>query len=122
MLSDPKTVQTLLRHSDVTLTLQFYTQAVSRDRMVSAKILTAILGHAPDKNGLRADWVGMQIKIRPSKSQTFASVFYEAFHARTDSGLKPCRAIQTSSLEWRWPGRSWTADESLFSATWCNVL
>jgi hypothetical protein len=40
-------VQTLLRHSDVKLTLQFYTHAVSRDRMVAAgKMLTAILSHA----------------------------------------------------------------------------
>jgi hypothetical protein len=31
--TDPKTVQTLLRHSDVKLTLQVYTHAVSRDRM-----------------------------------------------------------------------------------------
>jgi integrase len=67
--TDPKTVQTLLRHSDVTLTLQFYTHAVSRDRMVAArKMLTAILSHAPDKNGLRADWVGIQSKIGPSRS------------------------------------------------------
>jgi len=51
--TDPKTVQTLLRHSDVKLTLQFYTHAVSRDRMVVAgKMLTAILSHAPDKNRL----------------------------------------------------------------------
>jgi hypothetical protein len=34
--TDPKTVQTLLRHSDVKLTLQFYTHAVSRDRMIAA--------------------------------------------------------------------------------------
>src|SRR5207244_10995467 len=48
--TDPKTVQTLLRHSDVKLTLQFYTHAVSRDRMVAAgKMLTAILSHAPGK-------------------------------------------------------------------------
>ena len=54
--TDPKTVQTLLRHSDAKLTLQFYTHAVSRDRMVAAgKMLTAILSHAPNKNGLRAD-------------------------------------------------------------------
>jgi hypothetical protein len=40
-------VQTLLRHSDVKLTLQFYTHAVSRDRMVAAgKMLSAILSHA----------------------------------------------------------------------------
>jgi hypothetical protein len=49
-------VQTLLRHSDVKLTLQFYTHAVSRDRMIAAgKMLTAILSHAPNKNGLTAD-------------------------------------------------------------------
>jgi hypothetical protein len=43
-------------HSDVKLTLQFYTHAVSRDRMVAAgKMLTAILSHAPGKNGLTAD-------------------------------------------------------------------
>ena len=42
------------RHSDVKLTL--HTNAVSRDRMVAAgKMLTAILSHAPDKNGLTAD-------------------------------------------------------------------
>ena len=34
--TDPKTVQTLLRHGDVKLTLQFYTHAVSRDRMIAA--------------------------------------------------------------------------------------
>jgi hypothetical protein len=40
----------------INLPLQFYTHAVSRDRMVAAgKILTAIRSHAPDKNGLRAD-------------------------------------------------------------------
>ena len=54
--TDPKIVRTLLRHSDVKLTLQFYTHAVSRDRMVAAgKMLTAILSHAPDKKGLTAD-------------------------------------------------------------------
>ena len=52
--TDPKTVQTLLRHSGVKMTLQSYTHAVSRDRMVAAgKMLTAILSHAPDKNGLK---------------------------------------------------------------------
>jgi integrase len=44
--TDPKTVQTLLRHSDVKLTLQFYSHAVSRDRMVAAgEMLSAILSH-----------------------------------------------------------------------------
>ena len=54
--TDPKTVQTLLRHSDVKLTLQFYTHAVSRHRMAAAgKMLTAILSHAANQSGLRAD-------------------------------------------------------------------
>jgi integrase len=54
--TDPKTVQTLLRHSDVKLTLQFYTHAVSRDRMAAAgKMLTAILSHGTNGSGLRAD-------------------------------------------------------------------
>jgi hypothetical protein len=35
--TDPKTVQTLLRHSDLKLTLQFYTHAVSRDRLVGSR-------------------------------------------------------------------------------------
>jgi integrase len=51
--TDPKTVQTLLRHSDVKLTLQFYSHAVSQDRMAAAgEMLTAILSH---ESGLRAD-------------------------------------------------------------------
>ena len=54
--TDPKTVQTLLRHSDVKLTLQFYTHAVSRDRMAAAGImLTAILSHTTEQSGLKAD-------------------------------------------------------------------
>jgi integrase len=54
--TDPKTVQTLLRHSDVKLTLQFYTHAVSRDRMTAAgKMLTAILSHAAGQSGPKAD-------------------------------------------------------------------
>jgi integrase len=54
--TDPKTVQTLLRHSDVKLTLQFYSHAVSEDRMAAAgAMLTAILSHAADKSGLGAD-------------------------------------------------------------------
>jgi integrase len=54
--TDPKTVQTLLRHSDVKFTLQYYTHSVSDDRMAAAgAMLTAILSHAADKNGLRAD-------------------------------------------------------------------
>jgi integrase len=54
--TDPKTVQTLLRHSDVKLTLQFYSHAVSEDRMAAAgAMLTAILSHTADKSGLGAD-------------------------------------------------------------------
>jgi integrase len=33
--TDPKTVQTLLRHSDVKMTLQCYTHSVSDDRMAA---------------------------------------------------------------------------------------
>ena len=47
--TDPKTVQTLLRHSDVKLTLQCYTHSVSEDRMAAAgAMLTAIFSHAAD--------------------------------------------------------------------------
>jgi integrase len=54
--TDAKTVQTLLRHSGVKLTLQFYTHAVSRDRMAAAgKMLKAILSHATGQSGLKAD-------------------------------------------------------------------
>lgn len=54
--TDPKTVQTLLRHSDVKSTLQYYTHSVSDDRMAAAgAMLFAILIHAADGSGLRAD-------------------------------------------------------------------
>lgn len=54
--TDPKTVQTLLRHSDVKLTLQFYSHAVSQDRMAAAgEMLAAILGHEASQSGLKAD-------------------------------------------------------------------
>jgi len=54
--TDPKTVQTLLRHSDVKLTLQFYTHSVSEDRMAaSGAMLTAIFWHAWKQSGLKAD-------------------------------------------------------------------
>ena len=53
---DDLTISEILRHSDVKLTLQFYTHAVSRDRMAAAgKMLTAILSHAADQSGLKAD-------------------------------------------------------------------
>ena len=61
--TDPKTVQTLLRHSDVKFTLQFYTHSVSEDRMAaSGTMLTAILSPTADRSGLRAD----QGRITPS--------------------------------------------------------
>src|SRR6266852_113683 len=48
--------QTILRHSDVKLTLQFYSHAVSQDRMAAAgEMLTAILSHAAGQSGLKAD-------------------------------------------------------------------
>ena len=54
--TDPKTVQTLLRHSDVKLTLQCYTHSVSEDRMAAAgAMLTAIFSHAANRSGLKAD-------------------------------------------------------------------
>jgi integrase len=54
--TDPKTVQTLLRHSDVRLTLQFYSHAVSDDRVAAAgAMLGAILNNETDQSGLRAD-------------------------------------------------------------------
>jgi len=56
MRTDPKTVQTLLRHSDVKLTLQFYSHSISQDRMAAAgEMLLAILSHAADQSGLKAD-------------------------------------------------------------------
>lgn len=56
MKTDPKTVQTLLRHSDVKLTLQCYTHSFSEDRMDAAgALLTAIFSHAGDRSGLKAD-------------------------------------------------------------------
>jgi len=54
--TDPKTVQTLLRHSRVKFTLQYYTHSVSDDRMAAAgTMLFAILCHAAEGSRLRAD-------------------------------------------------------------------
>src|ERR1700722_957626 len=54
--ADPKTVQTLPRHSDVKLTLQCYTHSVSEDRMAAAgAMLTAIFSHAAARSGPKAD-------------------------------------------------------------------
>jgi integrase len=50
--TDPKTVQTLLRHSDVKMTLHCYTHSVNEDRMAAeGAMLIAILRNAD----LRAD-------------------------------------------------------------------
>ena len=54
--TDPKTVQALLRHSDVKTTLQLYAHSVSADRMTAqGEIHQAILGTKPAENGLSAD-------------------------------------------------------------------
>jgi integrase len=54
--TDPKTVQALLRHSDVKTTLQLYAHSVSADRMTAqGEVLQAILGSKPAENGLNAD-------------------------------------------------------------------
>jgi len=43
--TDPKTVQALLRHSDVKTTLQLYAHSVSEDRLAAqGQMLEAILG------------------------------------------------------------------------------
>jgi len=55
--TDPKTVQALLRHSDVKTTLQLYAHSVSEDRMTAqGTMLQAILGAGTAEGGLRADW------------------------------------------------------------------
>lgn len=54
--TDPKTVQALLRHSDVKTTLQLYSHSVSEDRMLAqGVVLKAILGNRTDESGLNAD-------------------------------------------------------------------
>jgi hypothetical protein len=46
--------------ADVKLTLQFYTHAVSRDRMAAAgRMLTAILGNAANQSGLPTNCTGV---------------------------------------------------------------
>lgn len=53
---DPKTVQALLRHSDVKTTLQLYAHSVSADRMTAqGHVLHAILGSTTANSGLTAD-------------------------------------------------------------------
>lgn len=54
--TDVKTVQALLRHSDVKTTLQLYSHSVSEDRMAAqGAMLNAILRNGTDKCGLTAD-------------------------------------------------------------------
>ena len=54
--TDPKTVQALLRHSDVKTTLQLYAHSVSEDRMTAqGAMLRAILGAGNAESGLGAD-------------------------------------------------------------------
>jgi len=54
--TDPKTVQALLRHSDVKTTLQLYSHSVSEDRMLAqGTVLEAILGSKTDESGLITD-------------------------------------------------------------------
>src|SRR6266568_2062047 len=51
--TDPKTVQALLRHSDVKTTLQLYAHSVSEDRMTAqGTMLQAILGAGTAESGL----------------------------------------------------------------------
>ena len=52
LFTDPKTVQALLRHSDVKTTLQLYAHSVSEDRMAAqGEMLEAIL-HSAQNHGL----------------------------------------------------------------------
>lgn len=52
--TDPKTVQALLRHSDVKTTLQLYAHSVSTDRITAqGEVLQALLGSRPDGCGLK---------------------------------------------------------------------
>jgi integrase len=54
--TDPKTVQALLRHSDVKTTLHLYAHSVSADRMTAqGEVLQAILGSKSAGCGLIAD-------------------------------------------------------------------
>ncbi len=49
-------MQSVLRHSDVKMTLQCYTHSVSDDRMAAeGAMLIAILCHAADGSGPKAD-------------------------------------------------------------------
>ena len=49
--TDPKTVQALLRHSDVRTTLQLYAHSITADRLTAqGEMLRAILGSIPPAN------------------------------------------------------------------------
>lgn len=67
-------MQTLLRHSDVKLTLQCYTHSVSEDRMAAAgAMLVAIFSHAADKSGLserRFEFKSLTIMVARERDRT----------------------------------------------------
>jgi integrase len=48
--TDPKTVQNILRHSNVNTTLQLYAQSVSEDRMTAQALALAAFLQAPPAN------------------------------------------------------------------------
>ena len=48
--TDPKTVQKILRHSNVNTTLQLYAQSVSEDRMTAQALALAACLQAPPAN------------------------------------------------------------------------
>jgi integrase len=87
--TDPKTVQTLLRHSDVKSTLQFYSHAVSQDRMAAAGG-NANCDSRPRRgskrtgSGLRKNRVGLS----SLPSSACGTCLRRIFRMRTESGLK----------------------------------
>jgi hypothetical protein len=98
--TDPKTMQTLLRHSDVKLTLQFYTHAISDDCLAATgAMLRAILSHAADKTGLRADGETKQVELSSSLSSMNSNRLGSVSRERTESGLGEQDARSASSLE-----------------------
>jgi integrase len=91
--TDPKTVQTLLRHSDVKLTLQFYTHAVSRDRMAAAgKMLTAILSHAGGPKRTESGLKKNCATLSSSPSSGCENCVQRLSRMRTECGPVPCNA------------------------------
>jgi hypothetical protein len=101
MRTDPKTVQSLLRHSDVKLTLQFYTHAVSQDRTAATgEMLLAILSHAVDQSGL-----GQQTRLHNFFSITRLERPCPVRVLNVDqSGLRQQEKNRVSALKTWWPG------------------